>query len=55
MNGLSTLLSPSAVKALLRPGFVGGLMSIGSAAFAAEIQFNTDILDLNDRTNIDLS
>ncbi|NLU00204.1 MULTISPECIES: outer membrane usher protein [Pseudomonas] len=55
MNGLYALLSPSAVKALLRPGFVGGLMSITSAALAAEIQFNTDILDVNDRTNIDLS
>ncbi|WP_082428160.1 outer membrane usher protein [Pseudomonas endophytica] len=55
MNGLYSLLTSSAVKALSRPVFMGGLMSIGGVAMAADIQFNTDILDLNDRTNIDLS
>ena len=40
----------------LRPGILGGFMIISSVTFAAEdIQFNTDILDLTDRTNIDLS
>lgn len=40
----------------LRPCVLGGLMSCAGVALGAtEIQFNTDILDLNDRTNIDLS
>lgn len=55
MNGLYSLLTSSAVKAWVRPGFVGGLMSIGGVAMAADIQFNTDVLDLSDRTNFDLS
>ncbi|MFP3517548.1 outer membrane usher protein [Pseudomonas sp. SIMBA_077] len=55
MSGLYSLLTSSAVKTWVRPGFVGGLMSIGGVAMAADIQFNTDVLDLNDRTNIDLS
>ena len=56
MYGLSLLLNPRAVKTLLRPGVLGGLMSISGTAFSAgDVQFNTDILDLNDRSNIDLS
>lgn len=56
MFGLSFLLNPYAVKTILRPGVLGGLMSISGTVFSAgEVQFNTDILDLNDRSNIDLS
>ncbi|QJI33640.1 outer membrane usher protein [Pseudomonas sp. ADAK13] len=40
----------------LRPGFFGGLISLaGTAMGAGDIEFNTDVLDLSDRTNIDLS
>ena len=56
MFGLSFLLNPYAVKTILRPGVLGGLMSISGTVFSAgEVQFNTDILDLNDRSNLDLS
>lgn len=56
MYGLFTLLTPATARAVLRSGVLGGLMSIGSGAFAAaDIQFNTDILDLDDHSNIDLS
>ncbi len=55
MHRLFTLRTPSTVRAVLRSGVLGGLMSIGGEAFAADIQFNTDILDLDDRSNIDLS
>ena len=41
---------------LLRTGVMGSLLSVACEVTAgADIQFNTDILDLNDRTNIDLS
>ena len=40
----------------LRPSLFGGLISLaGTALGAGDIEFNTDVLDLNDRTNIDLS
>ena len=56
MYGLFTVLRALRIKSLLRPSLLGGLISVGSgASVAADIQFNTDILDLNDRTNIDLS
>ena len=50
------MLNTSKVKNTLRPSLLGGLISLaGTAMGAGEIEFNTDILDLNDRTNIDLS
>lgn len=56
MYGLFTLRNPSLVKAMFRSGLLGGLMSIGGEVLAADdIQFNTDILDLDDHSNIDLS
>lgn len=56
MYGLSRFLNSSAVKTMLCPGVLGGLMSISGTVIAAgDVEFNTDILDLNDRTNIDLS
>lgn len=56
MHGLFSMPRASTIKRLLCPGLLGGLMSMGGgASVAAEIQFNTDILDLTDRTNIDLS
>ena len=52
MYGLFTLRDCAVARAML----CTGLMSIAGGVWAAEdIQFNTDILDLNDRTNIDLS
>lgn len=37
-------------------GLLGGLITLaGTATGAGEIEFNTDVLDLTDRTNIDLS
>lgn len=46
----------SKVINMLRPGIVGGLISLAGTALGAEdIEFNTDVLDLTDRTNIDLS
>ncbi len=40
-----------------RPRWLGLLVAIalGSQSYAADIEFNTDILDVNDRANIDLS
>ena len=56
MYGLFTLRDCAVTGAMLRTGLLSGLMSIAGEVWAAEdIQFNTDILDLNDRTNIDLS
>ena len=56
MHGLFRFLSPSALTVMLYSGTLGGLMSISVTATAAsDVQFNTDILDLNDRSNIDLS
>ena len=44
------------IKNVLRPSLFGGVMSLaGTALGAGDIEFNTDVLDLNDRTNIDLS
>ena len=50
------MLKRSKVIHTLRPSLLGGLISLaGTALAAADIEFNTDVLDLNDRTNIDLS
>ncbi|AZF48759.1 outer membrane usher protein [Pseudomonas sp. R2-7-07] len=50
------MLNTSKIKNTLRPGLLGGLMSLaGTAMGAGDIEFNTDVLDLGDRTNIDLS
>ncbi|MBY8971744.1 outer membrane usher protein [Pseudomonas sp. P867] len=50
------MLNASKIKNKLRPSLVGGLMSLAGTAWAGgDIEFNTDVLDLNDRTNIDLS
>lgn len=50
------MLNTSTLKNTLRPSIFGGLMSLaGTALGAADIEFNTDVLDLSDRTNIDLS
>ncbi|WP_179178657.1 outer membrane usher protein [Pseudomonas sivasensis] len=50
------MLNTAKIKNTLRPGLFGGLISLaGSALGAADIEFNTDVLDLTDRTNIDLS
>lgn len=50
------MLNASTVKNLLRAGLLGGLISpTGSVIGAEDIQFNTDVLDLSDRINIDLS
>ncbi|MFT0475717.1 outer membrane usher protein [Pseudomonas antarctica] len=50
------MLNASKIKHTLRPGLFGGLISLaGTALGAADIEFNTDVLDLSDRTNIDLS
>ncbi|WP_339481863.1 outer membrane usher protein [Pseudomonas sivasensis] len=50
------MLNTAKIKNTLRPGLFGGLISLaGSALGAADIEFNTDVLDLIDRTNIDLS
>ena len=56
MYGLYALLNPLIGKLRLQPGLLVGLMSIsGSVLATGDIQFNTDILDLNDRSNFDLS
>jgi len=56
MSGLLSQCTPSTAKAIFRSGFLGGLISfVGQIHAADDIQFNTDILDLDDRTNIDLS
>ncbi|UII74344.1 outer membrane usher protein [Pseudomonas sp. HN11] len=50
------MLNALKIKHTLCPTLFGGLMSIaGTALGAGDIEFNTDVLDLNDRTNIDLS
>jgi outer membrane usher protein PapC len=50
------MLNASKIKNKLRPSLVGWLMSLAGTAWAGgDIEFNTDVLDLNDRTNIDLS
>lgn len=50
------MLNASKIKKTLRPGLVVGLMSLAGTAWGAgDIEFNTDVLDLSDRTNIDLS
>ncbi|WP_156046232.1 outer membrane usher protein [Pseudomonas simiae] len=50
------MLNTLTVKNVLRPGLLGGLMSLGGGVMASgDVQFNTDVLDLGDRTNIDLS
>ncbi|MEO8490341.1 outer membrane usher protein [Pseudomonas sp.] len=50
------MLNASKIKNTLRPRLIGGLMSVaGTALGAGDIEFNTDVLDLNDRSNIDLS
>lgn len=50
------MLNTSKIKNTLRPGLFGGLMSLaGTVMGAGDIEFNTDVLDLSDRTNIDLS
>ena len=56
MVGLFSMLKTSTIKAAWPPCVMSGLMVVaGSAIAAGDIQFNTDILDLNDRSNIDLS
>ncbi len=56
MARLFFLFNKPTLKDMLGPSVFGGLVSISAGALAAaDIQFNTDILDLNDRTNIDLS
>ncbi|NWA40816.1 outer membrane usher protein [Pseudomonas reactans] len=51
------MLNASKIKKAFRPGLlVGGLISLAGTAWGAgDIEFNTDVLDLSDRTNIDLS
>ena len=50
------MLNTSKVKNMLRPSLFSGLMSLaGMALGAGDIEFNTDVLDLSDRSNIDLS
>lgn len=50
------MLNASKIKKSLRPSLFGGLMAVvGTALGAGDIEFNTDVLDLVDRTNIDLS
>ncbi|MFL1550828.1 outer membrane usher protein [Pseudomonas sp. D47] len=50
------MLNTSKVKNTLRPSLFGGLISLaGTALGAGDIEFNTDVLDLSDRSNIDLS
>ena len=56
MYGLFTRRDYSIAQTILRTGMLGGLMALGADAWAGDdIQFNTDVLDLNDRTNVDLS
>ncbi|SFY22131.1 Outer membrane usher protein FimD/PapC [Pseudomonas sp. NFR02] len=50
------MLNTSNIKESLCPIFFGGMMLLaGAAQGAGDIEFNTDVLDLSDRTNIDLS
>ncbi|MGY2685954.1 outer membrane usher protein [Pseudomonas tolaasii] len=51
------MLNASKIKNTFRPGWLAsGLISVAGTALAAgDIEFNTDVLDLNDRSNIDLS
>ncbi len=50
------MLNTAKVKNTLRSNFFSGLILLPSTALAAgDIEFNTDVLDLSDRTNIDLS
>jgi outer membrane usher protein FimD/PapC len=50
------MLNTLKVKNTLRPSIVGGLMSLaGTAMGAADIEYNTDVLDLVYRSNIELS
>lgn len=50
------MLNASKIKNTLRPSLFGGMMSLaGTVLGAGDIEFNTDVLDLSDRTNIDLS
>ncbi|MGY2399757.1 outer membrane usher protein [Pseudomonas sp. SDO5271_S396] len=50
------MLNGSMVKNTLRPSLFGGLISLaGGAVGASDVEFNTDVLDISDRTNIDLS
>ena len=56
MYGVFALQGSSNATTILRTCVLSSVMSIACEVSAAEdIQFNTDILDLNDRTNIDLS
>ena len=56
MYGLFNVRNCAVTTAILRTGLLSGLISIAGETWAADdVQFNTDILDLNDRTNIDLS
>ena len=56
MARLFFLFNKPTLKDMLGPSVFGGLVSISAGALAAaDIQFNTDILDLNDRTTIELS
>ena len=56
MYGLFTGRDSSIAQTILRTGVLSGVLALGAEARAGDgIQFNTDILDLNDRTNIDLS
>ncbi|WP_324833368.1 FimD/PapC N-terminal domain-containing protein [Pseudomonas saxonica] len=56
MSRLFSLINVPILKVVLAPGMLGSLMSFSVEAFVGgEVQFNTDILDVNDRTNIDLS
>jgi outer membrane usher protein PapC len=50
------MLNTAKVKNTLRSNFFSGLILLpGTAMAAGDIEFNTDVLDLSDRTNIDLS
>ena len=56
MYGLFTGRDSSIAQTILRTGVLSGVLALGAEAWAGDgIQFNTDILDLNDRSNIDLS
>ncbi len=50
------MLNTLKVRHTFAPSVLGGLMSLaGTALGAGDIEFNTDVLDLSDRRNIDLS
>ncbi|MEB0046567.1 MULTISPECIES: outer membrane usher protein [unclassified Pseudomonas] len=50
------MLNASKIINTLRSSLFGGLISLtGTAMGSEDIEFNTDVLDLSDRTNIDLS